>query len=200
MSGTTLLKVILLGDGGVGKSSLMKRFVDNKFDSQVFHTIGVEFLSKNVVVGQTTFTLQIWDTAGQERYRSLRTPFYRGTDCCLLTFSLNDKQSFEHLSMWHKEFITYADVQDGTAFPFVVIGNKADMKEEREVTSEEARKWCSSHGHLPYFEASAKESTNVENAFLAVIQRLLELEDQMEQRPMQGLPVDLRRARNRISC
>ena len=71
------LKVIILGDGAVGKSALMNRFVNNKFDSQSFHTIGVEFLNKEVTVKNESYTLQIWDTAGQERFKSLRTPFYR---------------------------------------------------------------------------------------------------------------------------
>ena len=108
---STLLKVILLGDGGVGKSSLMNRYVANKFDTHLFHTIGVEFLNKELEVDGRPVTLQIWDTAGQERFRSLRTPFYRGSDCCLLTFSLDDGQSFRNLANWKKEFAYYADVK-----------------------------------------------------------------------------------------
>ena len=77
MSNSKFLKVIILGDGAVGKSALMNRFVNNKFDSTSFHTIGVEFLNKEVTVNNDFYTLQIWDTAGQERFKSLRTPFYR---------------------------------------------------------------------------------------------------------------------------
>ncbi|KAL8581007.1 Ras-related protein Rab-9B [Nucella lapillus] len=191
MSGKSkLLKVVLLGDGGVGKSSLMNRFVSNKFDSQSFHTIGVEFLNKDVIVDDETYTMQIWDTAGQERFKSLRTPFYRGADCCLLTFAVDNLQSFCNLSMWRKEFLYYADIQDGVTFPFVIIGNKVDM-DGRQVTSEEARSWCSANGNVPYFETSAKDSTNVEKAFLAAVRRLREVEDQMEVRPAHGNTVDL---------
>ncbi|XP_071444848.1 ras-related protein Rab-9A-like [Hetaerina americana] len=128
--GNTLLKVVILGDGGVGKSCLMNRFVHNRFDEGSFHTIGVEFLNRDVTIGGETYTLQIWDTAGQERFKSLRTPFYRGSDICLLTFALDDRASFEHLPLWRSEFLHYADVQDdppNRAFPFLVVGNKADL-------------------------------------------------------------------------
>ena len=187
-----LLKVVLLGDGGVGKSSLMNRFVSNKFDAQSFHTIGVEFLNKDVCVESETYTMQIWDTAGQERFKSLRTPFYRGADCCLLTFAVDDIQSFKNLSMWKKEFLYYADIQDGNTFPFVVLGNKVDV-DNRVVNEEMVRDWCNQNGQCPYFETSAKDSTNVDTAFKAAVERLKDLEEQMEDRPQHGNTVDLKR-------
>lgn len=174
-----LLKVVLLGDGGVGKSSLMNRFVSNKFDTQCFHTIGVEFLNKDVTVDGETFTLQIWDTAGQERFKSLRTPFYRGADCCLLVYGVDDLQSFQNLSMWKREFINYADVQNGKSFPFVVLGNKVDIQ-DRQVSKEDAQNWCAANGLIPHWETSAKDATNVESAFTAAVQRLVELEAHLD--------------------
>ncbi|XP_043913071.1 ras-related protein Rab-9B-like [Protopterus annectens] len=180
MSGKSLLlKVILLGDGGVGKSSLMHRYVTNKFDSQAFHTIGVEFLNRDLEVDGRFVTLQIWDTAGQERFKSLRTPFYRGADCCLLTFSVDDHLSFENLGSWKREFIYYADIKDPGRFPFIVLGNKIDIN-ERQVTSEEAQEWCLANGNYPYFETSAKDDTNVDAAFEEAVRQVLALEDQFE--------------------
>ena len=172
MSKPAFLKIVLLGDGGVGKSSLIQRFVTNKYDPNLFHTIGVEFLNKDIESEGERYTLQIWDTAGQERFKSLRTPFYRGTDCCLLTFAIDDDKSFQNLAMWKKEFLYYADVKDASSFPFVVLGNKSDLSSERKVRSEDAQAWCNQNGKLPYFETSAKDAVNVDLAFLEAIRRL----------------------------
>jgi Ras-related protein Rab-9A/Ras-related protein Rab-9B len=192
-----LLKVVILGDGGVGKSSLMQRFVNNEFDEKSFHTMGVEFLTKGVNVDGTHATLQIWDTAGQERYRALRTPYYRGADCCILTFDLTDRHSFENLDMWRGEFLHYADVQQPELFPFVLLGNKEDMA-GRQVAEDEAREWCRENHGIPYFETSAMTSKNVETAFVAAA-RLL----QKEERPISTDytdAVDLKASRNGGCC
>jgi len=127
---STLLKVVILGDGGVGKSCLMNRFVSNHFDEHSFHTIGVEFLNKDIEINGEAYTLQIWDTAGQERFKTLRTPFYRGSDICLLTYAVDDRTSFRNLALWRSEFLKYADVQEGSTFPFIVVGNKVYYRDQ----------------------------------------------------------------------
>lgn len=193
MAKPAFLKVVLLGDGGVGKSSLIQRFVSNKYDPSLFHTIGVEFLNRDLEVDGSRYTLQIWDTAGQERFKSLRTPFYRGTDCCLLTYAIDDAQSFQNIAMWKKEFLYYADVKDPETFPFVVLGNKSDLLSERKVGSDEARIWCEQNGKLPHYETSAKDAINVDIAFAAAIRRVAGLNQQIgNNMKSQDFTVDLK--------
>ncbi|KAL0275896.1 UNVERIFIED_CONTAM: hypothetical protein PYX00_003616 [Menopon gallinae] len=176
-----LLKVLILGDGGVGKSCLMNRFVNNHFDETSFHTIGVEFLKKELTINGESYVLQIWDTAGQERFKGLRTPFYRGSDLCLLVYSIDDRMSFKNLSVWKNEFIYYADLKDPSSFPFVVLGNKTDKPEEsRKVTMEDVTAWCKENGDIPNIETSAKDAINVEEAFTMAVKAWASLEEKQE--------------------
>ena len=134
------LKMVILGDSGVGKTSLMNRYATGKFTGQYKATIGADFLAKDNVVVSDIFgtrhlvSLQIWDTAGQERFQSLGVGFYRGADACLLVYDVTDPHSLDHLEHWRKEFLEQVGgggigggLGDASAqFPFVVLGNKMD--------------------------------------------------------------------------
>uniref|UniRef100_A0A4W6FD24 RAB7a, member RAS oncogene family n=1 Tax=Lates calcarifer TaxID=8187 RepID=A0A4W6FD24_LATCA len=128
-----LLKVIILGDSGVGKTSLMNQYVNKKFSNQYKATIGADFLTKEVMVDDRLVTMQIWDTAGQERFQSLGVAFYRGADCCVLVFDVTAPNTFKTLDSWRDEFLIQASPRDPENFPFVVLGNKIDL-ENRQVT------------------------------------------------------------------
>jgi len=109
--------------------------------------------------------MQIWDTAGQERFQSLGVAFYRGADACVLVFDVNEQQSFDHLDQWRKEFLLQAGPEDPDNFPFILLGNKIDLGDSRLISSKQAQNWCSQQGNIPYYETSAKNATNVEDAF-----------------------------------
>ncbi|KNA21752.1 hypothetical protein SOVF_040490 [Spinacia oleracea] len=173
-----LLKVIILGDSGVGKTSLMNQFVNHKFSNQYKATIGADFLTKEVQIDDRLFTLQIWDTAGQERFQSLGVAFYRGADCCVLVYDVNVTKSFEDLNRWREDFLLQACPHDPENFPFVVLGNKIDVDggNSRVVSSKKAKAWCASKGNIPYFETSAKDGTNVEAAFQCIAKNAIKNE------------------------
>ncbi|XP_072968841.1 ras-related protein Rab7-like [Typha angustifolia] len=172
----TLLKVIVLGDSGVGKTSLMNQYVHKKFSQQYKATIGADFLTKEILVDDRLVTLQIWDTAGQERFQSLGVAFYRGADCCVLVYDVNVLRSFETLENWHDEFLKQASVSDPKTFPFILLGNKVDVDggNSRVVSEKKAKEWCASKGNIPYLETSAKEDYNIDAAFLRVAKLALE--------------------------
>lgn len=168
-----LLKVIILGDSGVGKTSLMNQYVHKRFSNQYKATIGADFLTKEVMIDDKLVTLQIWDTAGQERFQSLGVAFYRGADSCVLVHDITDAKSFENLESWMDEFLAHAAPRNADNFPFVVLGNKADLVAKRQVSASKAKAWCASKGDIPFFETSAKEAVNVEQAFQTIAKNAL---------------------------
>jgi len=168
-----LLKVIILGDSGVGKTSLMNQYVNKKFSNQYKATIGADFLTKEVMVDDRLVTMQIWDTAGQERFQSLGVAFYRGADCCVLVFDVTIAKTFDNLESWRDEFLIQAAPRDPEKFPFVVIGNKIDVENQRVVSTKRLQTWCASKNDIPFFETSAKEAINVEQAFQTIARNAL---------------------------
>ncbi|CAE6466654.1 unnamed protein product, partial [Rhizoctonia solani] len=173
--------VIILGDSGVGKTSLMNQYVNKRFSNQYKATIGADFLTKEVMVDDRLVTMQLWDTAGQERFQSLGVAFYRGADCCVLVYDVNSTKSFETLDSWRDEFLIQASPRDPETFPFVVLGNKIDVEEnKRQVSQKRAMTWCQSKGNIPYFETSAKEAINVEQAFQTIAKNALAQEEEIE--------------------
>jgi Ras-related protein Rab-7A len=167
-----LLKIIILGDSGVGKTSLMNQYCNKRFSNQYKATIGADFLTKDVMIDDKLVTLQIWDTAGQERFQSLGVAFYRGADACILVYDITAEKSFDQLNSWRDEFLTQANPRDPDNFSFVVLGNKVDKESERRVPKTKATQWCKSKGSkpIPYFETSAKDAVKVEAAFLEAAQ------------------------------
>merc|ERR1712078_781607 len=159
----TLLKVIILGDSGVGKTSLMHQYVSKKFSNQYKATIGADFLTKEVQVDDRLVTMQIWDTAGQERFQSLGVAFYRGADCCVLVYDVNTAKTFENLDNWRDEFLIQASPKDPDNFPFVVLGNKVDHENgnARVVSDKKAKAWCSAKGGIPLSRPAPRRTTTL---------------------------------------
>ncbi|KAI5622078.1 hypothetical protein C0J50_18462, partial [Silurus asotus] len=175
----------------VGKTSLMNQYVNNKFSNQYKATIGADFLTKEVMVDDRLVTMQIWDTAGQERFQSLGVAFYRGADCCVLVYDVTSPNTFKTLDSWRDEFLIQASPRDPENFPFVVLGNKMDL-ENRQVTTKRAQAWCQSKNNIPYFETSAKEGINVDQAFQTIARNALKQENAGDPSPDFPEPIKLR--------
>jgi Ras-related protein Rab-7A len=158
----------------------MNRYVHSRFSNQYKATIGADFLTREVTIDQKLVTLQIWDTAGQERFQSLGVAFYRGADSCVLVFDVCESKSFDNLESWMEEFLVHAAPRNQDTFPFVVLGNQADLADSRrQVPAAKAKAWCQEKG-IPYFETSAKDDVNVGDAFDTIATKALEQENQQK--------------------
>jgi len=158
-----LVKTILVGDSGVGKSCLLKRFTRNEFADHHLSTIGVDFGVKTIDLDGKVAKLQIWDTAGQERFRSITSSYYKGANVVLVVCDVTNPDSFKNVKKWMEEIKKYAneDVQ------VLIVANKTDDMRHRLIDQAEANEVANELG-LPYIETSAKNSSNVEEAFFSI--------------------------------
>ncbi|KAM9584339.1 ras-related protein Rab-26 [Trichechus inunguis] len=161
-------KVMLVGDSGVGKTCLLVRFKDGAFLAGTFiSTVGIDFRNKVLDVDGMKVKLQIWDTAGQERFRSVTHAYYRDAHALLLLYDVSNKASFDNIQAWLSEIQEHAhrDVV------LMLLGNKVDSTQEREVKREDGEKLAKEYG-LPFMETSAKTGLNVDLAFTAIAKEL----------------------------
>jgi small GTP-binding protein len=158
-----LFKVVVIGDSGVGKSCLLIRFAEDKFSDEHVSTIGVDFTNRTVDVGGDQVKLQLWDTAGQERFRTVTSTYYRGAQGIVVIFDVTERRSFESIQAWVADVDKWAS--QGTVK--ILVGNKTDLHDRRQVTTEEGEALAQSL-RMTYYETSARENYNVEEAFLGL--------------------------------
>ena len=156
-----LLKYIIIGDAAVGKSNLLLRYVHGQFKPEYQLTIGVEFGAKNIEISSKTFRIQIWDTAGQENFRSITRAYYKNSVCALVVYDISSRDSFNNVMSWIED----CKNQSPKTIFIVLVGNKSDLEDKRQVTYEEGKELADKN-ELLFFESSAKEGTNVEDIFV----------------------------------
>lgn len=166
-------KIIIVGEPGVGKTSILERYCDKYFSDTYASTIGVDFNIKNVMLNGKYTKLQIWDTAGQERFRTITTFYYRGTDAVIITFDLTKIATFNKLSEWLIELKNYVLHNN-----FILVGNKSDDA-DREVDSELIMKFAKDND-LHYIETSAKKNVNIDLIFTTIVSIIINQEATIE--------------------
>ncbi|XP_036925142.1 ras-related protein Rab-17 [Sturnira hondurensis] len=176
-----VFKLVLLGSGSVGKSSLALRYVKDDFRS-ILPTVGCAFFSKVVDLGAASVKLEIWDTAGQEKYHSVCHLYFRGANAALLVYDITSKESFRKAQQWLKDLEKESSPGEVVV---MLVGNKADLGEDREVPLEEGKEFAESQGLL-FMETSARANLQVTEAFGAVARELLQREEREQRRPPRG--------------
>eukprot|EP00735_Rhodelphis_limneticus_P009006 TRINITY_DN2465_c0_g1::TRINITY_DN2465_c0_g1_i2::g.8794::m.8794 TRINITY_DN2465_c0_g1::TRINITY_DN2465_c0_g1_i2::g.8794 ORF type:complete len:193 (-),score=36.78,sp/Q5ZHW4/RAB5B_CHICK/65.33/2e-85,Ras/PF00071.17/7.1e-59,Miro/PF08477.8/1.9e-19,Arf/PF00025.16/2.6e-15,Gtr1_RagA/PF04670.7/0.00042,GTP_EFTU/PF00009.22/0.0017,MMR_HSR1/PF01926.18/0.03,DUF2624/PF11116.3/0.14,DUF258/PF03193.11/0.23,DUF258/PF03193.11/2e+03,KaiC/PF06745.8/3.4,KaiC/PF06745.8/47,AAA_16/PF13191.1/0.73 TRINITY_DN2465_c0_g1_i2:1015- len=161
------VKLVLLGDAGVGKSCLVVRFVKGEFFEFSEPTIGAAFLTQTVALSDSIVKFEIWDTAGQERFRSLAPMYYRGAAAAIVVYDVTNAESLEGAKSWVKEL----QRQGSADIVIALAGNKADLSSKREVDQEEVAAYAEENG-LIHMETSAKTAQNVNELFVAIARKL----------------------------
>ncbi|ANB14851.1 Rab family GTPase YPT1 [Sugiyamaella lignohabitans] len=164
-----LFKLLLIGDSGVGKSCLLLRFADNSYTESYISTIGVDFKIRTIDLDGKTVKLQIWDTAGQERFRTITSSYYRGAHGIIVVYDVTDQDSFNNVKQWFQEIDRYAT----EGVNKLLVGNKSDIADKKVVEYSVAKEFADSM-NIPFLETSAKDSTNVEQAFLTMARQIKE--------------------------
>ena len=164
-----LLKLVMIGDSGVGKTNILSRYLTNQFSASTQPTVGVEFGSKIIKKGEKLIKLQIWDTAGQERYKSITSAYYKGAKGAFVVYDISRKSTFDNVDKWINEL-----KNNGSEDVFILlVGNKSDLNDQREISEEEVKKKAEVY-NIAFCETSALKGNNIEFAFESLIDKITE--------------------------
>ena len=162
-----LYKIVIIGDSGVGKSNILSRYVRDEFSIDTKATVGVEFGSKILTLNNQQIKIQIWDTAGQEKYKSVSSIYYKGAKGALLVYDISRKETFNNINRWINEIKNNSDEN----INILLIGNKCDLEEARQISQEEAFQKAKEI-NAGFLEVSALQAVNIEKAFMYLIQQI----------------------------
>ena len=162
-----IFKLVLIGDSGVGKTNILSRYINNEFSLATQSTVGVEFGSKIIKKNDKLIKLQIWDTAGQERYKSITSAYYKGSKGALVVYDITRKSTFENIDKWIDEL----KINGSEEVLIMLVGNKSDLEDKREVPTEEVAKKAEQM-NIAFCETSALQGKNIEHAFDSLIDEI----------------------------
>lgn len=191
--------IMVIGDEEVGKTTILERYFNRKFNSERKKTIGVEYYLKSYTdnTSNLNYSLKFWDTAGQERFHSVTKNYYQRAHGMLITMAINKKSSFSNLKMWINSIIEGSS--SANDLPLVVLCNKCDLEDEREVQNSEIERFCSEE-KLRFFYTSAKNGKNIDEAFEYVIKEVIKKNTGKEKEEGMNLKEDIDNKSNSKCC
>ena len=163
----TKIICVLAGDSFVGKTNLITRFVDGRYEDESKQTIGVNIRIKKITLGNKEYEFNLYDTAGQEKFMSMASSYFKKTDCAFFVYQITNRESFENINNW----IATCNSNASRKVLMALIGNKCDLEEERKVSTEEGKNLAKKYG-IPFYETSAKTGENVQEAFIESLKNL----------------------------
>ena len=193
------IKIMIIGESKIGKTSLISRYCNNKFNGGAYlSTIGIDFQIKNLVINKKNIRLQIWDTAGQERYRNIAKNYFQSSDGFIIVYDISDIESFEKLDYWIEQIKTNSQEN----IKMILFGNKCDLIDDRQIKKEEGEEYAKTK-KIKFFEVSAKDGTNVNEAFEYFVNDILNSFSQTEnykKRKSKMLSVPIELPKKKSSC
>ena len=176
-----ILKLVLIGDSGVGKTNILSRYNNNEFSLATQPTVGVEFGNKIIKKENKSIKLQLWDTAGQERYKAITNAFYKGSKGAFVVYDITRKSSFLNIDNWIGELKT----NGSDDILIILVGNKTDLEDKREVSTDDGEKKAKQYG-IAFCETSALQGKNIEHAFNILIDEIILEIDNTKEKEMKN--------------
>ena len=175
---------LLLGDTEVGKTCLINRYTNGVFREEYISTVGIDFYTKQEEINNKTVQVKIWDTVGQERFRALTTSFLRNAEGVVIVFDVTSQESFDNVKGWINS--VKSNIGENV-IPIIIVGNKIDMENMREISKEDGNKIVSENG-FKYFETSAKTGKGVDEAFKELVNQILDIQDKNDDEKVDERP------------
>ena len=169
------LKILIIGDSNVGKTSILLQYTSNFFQETHIATIGVEFKLKEIMLDNIEYKLNIWDTAGQERFKAITKSFFKAADGIVFVYDVTNKPSFVNIKNWIKDAESKAN-----DFKIIIVGNKIDLNDSREVSFEEGKNLAKKK-NCPFFESSAKDKINIDEIFITLLEEILKAQKNLKE-------------------
>jgi len=164
-------QILIIGDSSVGKTSILTRYTNGTFKEEYLATVGLDYYSKDEIFNNKTINVKLWDTAGQERYKSLTQSYFKNAEGVIVAYDITNTESFDNLKFWRNSIKT--NMENKNVFiPVIIIGNKTDMEESREIMTEDAEKFAEENKYK-YFETSAKTGEGIDKAIRDLLNQIL---------------------------